>query len=90
MVTGISTWLLYLAFVTGCVLLVVARSLVRAIFSPLRQLPGPFAARFSRLWYLKYVSQGNFHKVNIKLHQQYGMALSCARLGFLSTTYELT
>ncbi|KAK1856650.1 hypothetical protein CCHR01_00620 [Colletotrichum chrysophilum] len=40
-------------------------------FSSLRRLPGPFPARISRLWYLKQVSTGNFHQVNIDLHRTY-------------------
>lgn len=47
---------------------------VRALFfSVVQDAPGPLAARFSRFWYLKHVSRGNFHKLNIKLHEQYGM-----------------
>lgn len=44
----------------------------RALATPLRDLPGPFTARFTRLWYLKNVWRGDFEKVNIRLHQRYG------------------
>ncbi|KAI8669749.1 hypothetical protein NCS57_00791000 [Fusarium keratoplasticum] len=30
------------------------------------------AARFSRYWYMKRVSEGSFHKLNIQLHRQHG------------------
>lgn len=53
-------------------LLVVLRSLFRATLTPLRSLPGPFLARFSRLWYLGRVWRGDFHKENVALHRQYG------------------
>lgn len=42
-------------------------------FSSLRKLPGPFEARFSRLWYFRHVRDGNFHHRNIQLHEKYGM-----------------
>lgn len=44
----------------------------RALATPLRDLPGPFAARFTRLWYLKNVWRGDFEKVNVRLHDRYG------------------
>lgn len=44
----------------------------RALATPLRDLPGPFTARFTRLWYLKNVWRGDFEKVNVRLHHQYG------------------
>ncbi|KAI3550425.1 hypothetical protein CABS03_05602 [Colletotrichum abscissum] len=40
-------------------------------FSSLRKLPGPFEARFSRLWYFRHVRDGNFHHRNIQLHEKY-------------------
>lgn len=39
--------------------------------SPLRQLPGPFAARFTRLWYLRSIWGGQAHWENIALHRKY-------------------
>lgn len=43
-----------------------------ALYSPLRSIPGPFAARFSSLWYLKQASEAKFEKLNIDLHRKYG------------------
>lgn len=40
---------------------------------PLSSIPGPFLARFTRLWLLRQYTQGDFHKTNVKLHIQYGM-----------------
>lgn len=48
------------------------RSIFRAVFTPLQSIPGPFLARFTRLWYLYRVWKGDFEKVNIELHRKYG------------------
>lgn len=56
----------------GClfyVLLVV----LRAAFSPLRHIPGPFLTKYTRLWYFVKVWQGDFEQTNIKLHKTYGI-----------------
>lgn len=42
------------------------------LLDPLRKVPGPFWARFSRLWYLGRILEGRFEKVNIDLHRKYG------------------
>lgn len=47
-------------------------TILHVILSPLRGVPGPIAARFTRLWYLIKVWQGSFHTDNIKLHERYG------------------
>lgn len=47
-------------------------STVRAIFSQLRGIPGPFVARFTRFWKLREIYKGSFEKTNTKLHQKYG------------------
>ncbi|KAJ4509695.1 Pisatin demethylase [Exophiala dermatitidis] len=39
---------------------------------PLRDVPGPFWARFTRLWYLKEIAGGRFEKTNVQLHNKYG------------------
>lgn len=49
-----------------------------ALFSPLRKVPGPVAARFTNLFYLNRVRHGNFHYENKNLHLKYGPVL---RLG---------
>jgi hypothetical protein len=56
-------------------LVVGLRILVRltsAAISPLRKVPGPFAARFTRLWYWQKIRDGEFEKTNQQLHQRYG------------------
>ncbi|KAJ5134729.1 hypothetical protein N7448_000252 [Penicillium atrosanguineum] len=46
--------------------------LSRAVFSPLKDIPGPFWARFTKLWYFRRVQKGGFEQDNIFLHQKYG------------------
>ncbi|KEF56776.1 uncharacterized protein A1O9_06966 [Exophiala aquamarina CBS 119918] len=53
-------------------LVAVAFRIWRALVTPLRDLPGPVFASFTRLWYLKNVWRGDFEKVNVKLHERYG------------------
>lgn len=45
---------------------------VRAIADPLRRVPGPFWARFTRLWYLREVYGGEFEKHSLQLHRELG------------------
>ncbi|KAB8256643.1 cytochrome P450 [Aspergillus pseudonomiae] len=59
----------------GCVLLPV---LIRAVIPTLRSVPGPFLARFSRLWYFIQVYRGRFPWSNIELHRKYGAIVRIA------------
>ncbi|KAH7082639.1 cytochrome P450 [Paraphoma chrysanthemicola] len=61
-------WLLLAIGLVICLLLFV----IPAIVSPLRSIPGPFLARFTRLWYLRRTRLGQFHEDNIVLHRKYG------------------
>lgn len=47
--------------------------LIRPLLSPLRSVPGPFAARWTDLWYLLSLARGNFERRNRELHETYGM-----------------
>lgn len=63
-----------LAFSSIC-LLSVAYTIYSIYFhltSPLRSIPGPWVARFTRLWYFMHVRSGEFHHKNIALHAKYG------------------
>lgn len=42
------------------------------LFSPLRSIPGPLTARFTRLWFFYRVWQGGFEKENTALHRKHG------------------
>ena len=50
----------------------------RALIAPLKDIPGPFWARFTSLWYFNRVSKGNFQYENIRLHQMYGPVVRVA------------
>ena len=60
----------------GLLLGTVIRALYRAGTSPLKNIPGPFLARFSRLWELGCAIRGNLHTKTIQLHEKHGMDLS--------------
>lgn len=40
-----------------------------------RNVPGPLAARFTRLWYFRQLYAAKFHETNVALHQQHGIQL---------------
>ncbi len=63
-----------LAIVTAKVLLILTQSFI----SPLRSVPGPFLARFTRLWYFNRVEKGRFEHENIALHRKYGPVVRVA------------
>ncbi|KAH6715260.1 cytochrome P450 oxidoreductase [Leptodontidium sp. MPI-SDFR-AT-0119] len=46
--------------------------LTAALLSPLRSIPGPFWARFTRWWKFIEIYRGEFEKTNIELHRRYG------------------
>lgn len=73
---------MHLAFVLyGLIGLLAARIallLYRSFSSPLRNIPGPWSSRFSRLWYAHRVSKGHFEKDNIKLHEKHGRIVRVA------------
>lgn len=62
--------------------LVAASCFKRIIFhllDPLRVVPGPFLARFTRLWYLVETIRGRGHETICRLHQKHGMLLALSR-----------
>ncbi|KAH6972493.1 cytochrome P450 [Ilyonectria sp. MPI-CAGE-AT-0026] len=46
--------------------------IIHLIRSPLKNVPGPFLARFSDFWYFWTVRRGHFEKRNREIHQKYG------------------
>ncbi|KAK2589456.1 hypothetical protein QQS21_012867 [Conoideocrella luteorostrata] len=52
--------------------------IVAALSSPVRSVPGPFWARFTRLWYFRRVYMGGFERDNIDLHRRYGRVVRVA------------
>jgi len=57
---------------------IVVYKISKVIFDPLRNIPGPFLARFTRLWYLIEIYRGNFQITNIELHKKYGPVVRIA------------
>lgn len=47
-------------------------TIYKHVTSPERTIPGPWLARFSRLWYFLHVRSGEFHHDNVALHAKYG------------------
>jgi hypothetical protein len=50
----------------------------QSLTSPLRAIPGPFWARFSRIWYFNRVRNEHFEQENIELHRKYGAVVRVA------------
>lgn len=50
----------------------IVRILYYAYATPLRDIPGPWLAKFTRLWLLKSINSREYQKINIELHQKYG------------------
>lgn len=46
--------------------------LISPLVSPLRNIPGPVAGRFTNLWWFLRVYRGDFQYDNIALHRKYG------------------
>ncbi|KAK2685269.1 hypothetical protein QWA68_015638 [Fusarium oxysporum] len=63
---------------TSCLLVWYFRLLIHALFSPLRFVPGPLSARFTRLWYFQQVYTGRFPWTNIELHKKHGPVVRIA------------
>jgi hypothetical protein len=51
---------------------VVISPIIRALTTSLRSIPGPFLARFTRLWELRAVYKHDFATYNVALHKKYG------------------
>ena len=62
------------------VLLPLSAFIVRAIYqaygTALRDIPGPWLAKFTRLWLLRAISSRSFQKINLDLHRRYGSSVS--------------
>lgn len=70
--TNLSPVALYSLLALSIIVLPLLYSVLGAAVSPLRRLPGPRLARFTRLWYLKAVLNRDFQDTNIKLHEEQG------------------
>ena len=71
-----SSLLIYV--VLGFLVLRLLLPFIISVTSPLRSVPGPFWARFTRLWYFSKVGKGDFEKINFEVHRQYGSVVRIA------------
>lgn len=62
----------YLGVLAVILVLYAALTLFRLLNDPLRDIPGPFLARLTRLWLFNRVRERHIEREQIKLHQQYG------------------
>ncbi|TGO13465.1 hypothetical protein BTUL_0069g00320 [Botrytis tulipae] len=60
------------ALITIPVSIYILSTVFLAIIDPLRHIPGPFLARFTRAWYFWKIYEGNFERTNKQLHNRYG------------------
>ena len=61
-----------LGFILAVVLWTLFNKLYQAYATPLRDVQGPWLARFTRFWYAKSTYSRQGHKVNMSLHNKYG------------------
>ncbi|KAH7042246.1 pisatin demethylase [Macrophomina phaseolina] len=52
--------------------------LYESFFGPLRGVPGPWLARYTRLWEIAAVRRGDFERQNINLHKRFGKVVRLA------------
>ena len=64
-------WTYYVYFLP--LVAVILRALYRAHCTTLRDIPGPWQARYTRLWLLRAISSRSFQKINLDLHRKYGL-----------------
>lgn len=63
---------------------IILRAIYQAYFTTLRDIPGPWQARFTRLWLLNAISSRSFHTINLDLHRKYGTLVSYPSVSPLS------
>ncbi|KAL2431956.1 Pisatin demethylase [Exophiala dermatitidis] len=68
-----SIWLIGVLCITRILLF-----LYRSLSSPLRPVPGPFLARFGRIYYFWRVSRGRWEHDDLALHRKYGPVVRVA------------
>lgn len=55
-----------------------AYKICSVLLDPLHDIPGPWLARWTRLWYLYHIYLGDFEKTNVQLHKRYGKLVRIA------------
>lgn len=62
----------FLFIIIVLLLYAIVRAIYQAYATPLRDIPGPWLAKYTRLWQLQTVNARSFHNVNIALHKKHG------------------
>lgn len=58
--------------VTSLALGLLAVIFARRFLTPIRDIPGPFFASFSRLWHIYHIIKGDQNLRLVELHEQHG------------------
>jgi hypothetical protein len=66
------------AFIFVPIVLCILIYTYRQLTSPLLRVPGPFLARFTRLWYLSKIWRGDIERTLIDLHAKHGKVVRIA------------
>ncbi|KAK7726292.1 hypothetical protein SLS57_003378 [Botryosphaeria dothidea] len=70
---------LYVAIVpVGYLIIKLFQRIHASLFGPLRNVPGPWLARYTKLWELSAVWRGDIEKQNIELHKHHGKIVRLA------------
>ena len=67
-----------LCFILALLLLTLFSKLYQAYTSPLRDVQGPWLARFTRFWYARSTYSRQGHKIAMELHRKYGSIVRIA------------
>ncbi len=62
----------YIYSLVALLVFVIVKYVYQILASPLRSVPGPFLARFTRLWEIQAVRKHDNPTFNIALHEEYG------------------
>lgn len=67
-----------LCFTLALVLYTLVSKIYQAYASPLRDVQGPWLARFTRFWYVRSAYSRQSHKIHMDLHHKYGSIVRIA------------
>ena len=67
-----------LCFILALVLCTLVSKVYQACASPLKDVQGPWLARFTRFWYVRSAYSRQSHKIHMDLHHKYGSIVRIA------------
>ena len=53
----------------------IGQTLYAAYGTPLRNIPGPWLAKFSRIWLFNAINSRKFQTINLEIHRKYGQII---------------